>query len=69
MELQIGDIVTHSDEYHRRGASIGAIESINDRGWYQVWWEQPDGVEQIHPAARTYEPFELKINSKLQPKD
>lgn len=59
MSLQIGDIVTHADIYHRRGNSIGAIESITDQGWYVVFWQ--DSETQIHPAARTYEFFELKL--------
>jgi hypothetical protein len=57
--LEIGTMVKHSDPYHVRGASIGAIEAITEeQGWYRVWWES-DGDNQIHPAARTYENFEL----------
>jgi hypothetical protein len=55
--LEIGTIVKHADPFHRRGASTGAIEHITDQGWYQIHWE--DCEEQIHPAARTYEQFEL----------
>ncbi len=63
--MQLGDLVSHSDKYHVRGASIGAIESINldDKSeifGYRVWWES-DGDIQIHRAARTYDLRELKI--------
>jgi hypothetical protein len=44
-----------------RGASRGVVEEITQgQGWYRVWWED-DGEKQIHPAARTYEEFELKL--------
>jgi hypothetical protein len=59
MTFQIGDIVTHAEKFHRRGASKGAIEAITEQGWYQVFWEEDD--LQIHPAARTFEPHELKL--------
>jgi hypothetical protein len=55
--FNIGDIVTHADSYHLRGASTGAIEFITEQGWYQG--EEDDN--QIHPAARTYEKHELKL--------
>jgi hypothetical protein len=55
--IDIGSIVSHADPYHRRGASTGAVEEINDWG-YQVWWDE-DGDEQVHRAARTYEAHEL----------
>jgi hypothetical protein len=58
--FSIGDIVTHAEIYHRRGASKGAIKLITAQGWYQVWWEE-DGDFQIHPAARTFEFSELKL--------
>ena len=58
MTFQIGDIVTIKNPYHRRGASTGSIELITDQGWYQIFWEEDEN--QIHPAARTYEGFELK---------
>jgi hypothetical protein len=60
MTFQIGDIVTHVNEFHTRGASIGAIELISDQGWYQVWWSE-DGENQITPAFRTYEIKDLKL--------
>jgi hypothetical protein len=64
ISFTVGSIVTHADPYHRRGASTGAIELITDQGWYQIWWEEDEN--QIHPAARTYEGFELKpcLNSQ-----
>jgi hypothetical protein len=59
-KFSIGDQVKHTDIYHVRGASVGAIESITERGWFQVWWES-DGDNQIHSAARTYERYELEL--------
>jgi hypothetical protein len=58
--FSIGDIVTHENPFHVRGASTGAIEAITEQGWYRVWWEE-DGDEQITPAFRTYEAYELKL--------
>jgi hypothetical protein len=52
--FNIGDIVTHSEKFHVRGASTGAVEAITDQGWYQVYWEE-DEDDQITPAFRTYE--------------
>jgi hypothetical protein len=65
MELTVGDRVTHENEYHVRGASIGAIESVNldnrdEIFGYRVWWEE-DGEDQIHPFSRTYDRHELKL--------
>jgi hypothetical protein len=60
-ELEIGSIVTIKNPYHVRGASRGVVEEITaGQGWYRVWWES-DGENQIHPAARTYEGYELKL--------
>ena len=59
MGFNLGDIVTMTDPFHRRGASTGAIEAITAQGWYQVFWEEDE--QQIHPAARTFEPHELKL--------
>jgi hypothetical protein len=68
--LQVGDIVTHADEYHKRGASKGTIESIklddSDKErehapiGYRVWWEE-DSDNQITPTFRTYTSNELKL--------
>jgi hypothetical protein len=60
--FNLGDIVTHENPYHKRGTSIGAIEAITEQGWYLVFWEEDE--TQIHPAARTYESFELKLCQK-----
>ena len=59
-KFQIGNLVCHSELHHVRCHQVGAIESINEFGWYQVWWEA-DGDTQIHPAHRTYEEYELKL--------
>lgn len=58
--FNLGDIVTHADIYHTRGASTGAIEAITEQGWYRVFWEE-DSDNQITPAFRTYESHELKL--------
>ena len=58
--FSIGDIVTHSEIFHVRGASTGAIEAITEQGWYQVFWEE-DGENQITPAFRSYLAEELKL--------
>lgn len=60
MQFNIGDIVTHENPFHCRGASTGAIEAITEQGWYQVFWED-DGDNQITPAFRSYLPEELKL--------
>jgi hypothetical protein len=67
-KFAVGDRVKHADIYHVRGASVGAIESITERGWFQVWWET-DGDSQIHPAARTYEGYELELLEENHERD
>ena len=56
--MSIGDIVTHENPFHVRGASTGAIEAITSQGWLQVWWAE-DGDKQILPNFRSYYPEEL----------
>lgn len=49
-----GTQVTHTDPYHRRGASTGVIEDVNDlTGEFIVRWLE-DGSEQVHPSFRSY---------------
>ena len=56
--MNIGDIVTHENPFHVRGASTGAIEAITSQGWLQVWWQE-DGDNQILRNFRSYYPEDL----------
>lgn len=58
--FKIGDIVTHADAYHFRGASSGEVEGFNDLGEVIIHWLE-DGDNQKAAAHRSHPEKDLRM--------